>query len=815
MAIIPELINARPSSSFVGAPIEEFKELGATLQNRFEQNRASLGQFDSILENLDVRDVNRPAVNHEVSNFKNRINEFVDRGDFENISNDVFKMARDFQNNKIIGEAVKDKKQFSVWKDNVETLFKEGKIDHQTYQDTLEYSSARNNKPIEIDPETGTVSNIFSGYTPAEYQDIGQAMLDKSNDWKSNEKPVTVKYKDGKGNEVESQIIFDPKSQGFIFTGTNESVSDDELRSALTTAVMSDPKYMSYINQNLRFQKDKMFRARGIEEVTENDLTKIMGIDSEELKKQVEEAGYKYETMIADPEMRESLYDIFYRNKAIDGYVSPAVAKEGFSKTTTKLYDNKVYLEQLRHAHNLKLQRQKAADERDLELLKNQLEKPLAKSYIDSQPGTLIDSPFKLTEFPNRIKDIDQTVGKLEQKRRDGEIDYASATQEIEALKKEKAVLSTYNKVSKTQYLETSEGQKYLDNIYNDYLKWTRNSIEPKKSKEFFKEQLLADDVDKSNFVFKQRDNSHRDISSWFINEASRGLSNKVEDFQKDNNVAQSSFANVLSGTGDTSGKDANSVDIFNKGLKISLNEHSKNYLAWTPSGLKDFNEIKKGYDAEKVEINPGVYDSPIYDNWYYQADVVDKKTGKVLDTYSVMPKDQKSAQQNYWDLNWQLWQERGENDAIGKKAKQTLAHIKFPNLSTRDLNIELSGIDDDSELNTTDYSSVKRIGNQNYVVSKTKMEIPVIGEPGRTASRLVYQLIRVDDGISQGTEVDGNKINEIRHIDENGKDTKLFNPELVTNPEAVSKGMVNDFFSIEDIKSVLFDKTLNNNGTR
>jgi hypothetical protein len=138
--------------------------------------------------------------------------------------------------------------------------------------------------------------------------------------------------------------------QGFFFAGTTKSVPEDELQSALTGAVMNNPKYMAYINQNLMFLKENKLAARPSGQIYESDIVSsdpadgaLFNLSKDEFKKQIEEAGYKYDEMMADPEMREAMFDSMYRKKVINDYVNPAVQKEGFKEVDLKLYDDKVF----------------------------------------------------------------------------------------------------------------------------------------------------------------------------------------------------------------------------------------------------------------------------------------------------------------------------------------------------------------------------------------------------------------------------------------------------------------------------------------
>lgn len=827
MPILQPLQYARPTRSYVGAPVEELQLLGEKLEGRYQFNKERLGKFNILANNLDVRDVNKPLIEEELVGVNDRVKSFVDSGAYENLSGEIDSLVTDFSSNKLVSAALDDRKKSAVWKDEVESLYKAGKLDPDTYQNTLKLTNSQNRKSLVWNPNTKTYDNIFSGYSPVEYQDIEGAMFEKAKGWQASTKPVDVVYTDAKGKQTTSRIIYDPKNRGFVFTESNKSVSEEELQSALTTSIMNNPKYMAYINQNLMFRKNNMLEGRTNKEVYESDIFSnnpadgaLFNTNREEARKQIEDAGYKYDEMMADPEMREALYDVLYRRKAIDNYVNPAVAKEGYSEIESKLYDDKVYLEQIKFANDLKLQRQKAHDNANLEILKNRFEKERAVSYLDSQPGTLVGSPFVLEKIPGRLTELDGSISKLETDMKNGSIDYATGKNLMSQYQHEKSMLNNISTSKQVNYLETADGNSYLNNQYEKYRKATVSGGKQPESKEWFKNEVIKTTFDlahqnekTSSSTFSQsgrlQTNSLNSPRYDILSETWRTLKSKSAIVEDNNNLGNSSFANVLSGFGDVSGKDATTIDIYNKGLSLSLNNYSKDYLAWTPEGMKPLNDIKqnKKYKDKEIEVVGAFYDSPIYDTWYYQANVKDKKTGQILDTYSVMPKDQNTAQQNYQDLSKDIFESRG-NDAFGNKAKQTLSHIAFPDLKTSQLNLELSNVDEDSEPGAISYSSVREVGTGKFIISKEKVSFPILDDNNKvigSAPRLVYKAVRAKDTISSGTKVDGNTIYDMAY-NNNGNYEVLINPRYQGNEKALELKIANYFPSIEDIKSNLYD---------
>ncbi len=834
--ILKPLSYARPTRTYVGAPTEEVAKLGETLDTRYRENKAKANQIGTIANNLDVRDVNRNLVDQEITQYNDKLKALSDAGNYENLSNELDTLANDFNSNKILTKAVEDKKQSAAWRGNIESMYKEGKIDYTTYQNTLKLSEKQNNKALVYNPTTKSYDNIFSGFNPAEYQDIGKAMLDTAKDWKADSKPVTVTYKKG-GKDVTSQIVYDPAGQGFFFAGTTKSVPEDELQSALTGAVMNNPKYMAYINQNLMFLKENKLSSRPSGQIYESDIVSsnpadgaLFNLSKDEFKKQIEDAGYKYDEIMADPEMREAIFDSMYRKKVINDYVNPAVQKEGFKETEMKLYDDKVFLENLRTANDLKIQRQKAHDDKDLERLKQQFQKEQAATYIDSQPGTLIGTPFALDKIPGRVSELDQSIKKLTGDINAGTVDYATAMNTLKQYQQERIMLDNVLKTKQTNYINTEQGQNYVNSQYGRYVNAAKKQGKTPESKEWFIQELMKPTEGELTYKNKRADSGNfmsmfsgasvaGDISANYtqggiLQETYRGLKNKSQtSTQEGLDLGNSSFANVLSGPNDVTGEDKSTIDVYNKGLSSSLNSYSKDFLAWTPTGMVNLADIKqdKKYKGKEIEIVGAFYDGPIYDTWYNQATIIDKKTGEVLDVFSVMPKDQNTAAQNYADLNRDIAANRG-NDAFGRKAQQTLAHIAFPDLKTSQLSLELSSVDEDSEPGAVAYSTIKEVGNAKFIISKEKVSVPLINDDGKvigSAPKTVFKAIRAKDTASSQTKIDNNNIGDYLYGD--GKQSRvLVNPNYANNPKAVELGISNYFLSLEDIKSTLYSMQQN-----
>jgi hypothetical protein len=417
--------------------------------------------------------------------------------------------------------------------------------------------------------------------------------------------------------------------------------------------------------------------------------------------------------------------------------------------------------------------------------------------------------------MPGRVSELNQSIKLLEQDMKNGLIDSAAGDNRMKMYQDEKLMLENRLKITQSNFVESPEGINYLVDEYEKYKKATVKAGKIPEAFGWFKEEVL-----KPNFSDLAYNTETKTVNSFgpsgmlhqgkSTSERANSLANTWRELktkaqtkvQTDSKEGKSSYSNVL--TSDDKNSD---IYKFNSTITNSLNNNSVDYLAWTPEGMKTFDDIKKDkkYKGLDIEVVGAAHDSPIYDTWYVQGVIKNKKTGQILDNYDLMPKDQNTASQMYHDLNLSLAQDRG-NDVYGNRAKQNLAHIEFPDLKTSNLNLELAGVDEKSQAGTKTFSTIKQVGSAKIIVVREKVTIPIFNDNGDIVdygSRVMNKSYLASPTASAGTKITNQNIADYLP---NGELRPIKNPRYAADPVAVKYGLDNLFPSVEDLKSTLLD---------
>ena len=169
-----------------------------------------------------------------LQNTDNVLNSIAEKGDYENLTVAVSRAATGYQ--KRAKPLQQNLAAYQQYKETLDKLYDDGKIDHEDYTKTMEFST-KNYSGIQLD-ENGNAKNLFTGLEAVHNPDIPKMLKEALQGMvaDSNEQVIEVL---GQGPDGMYQV---KTTQGVKY------ISPDRVQNAMRM-VMEDPRVTSYIDR--------------------------------------------------------------------------------------------------------------------------------------------------------------------------------------------------------------------------------------------------------------------------------------------------------------------------------------------------------------------------------------------------------------------------------------------------------------------------------------------------------------------------------------------------------------------------------------
>jgi hypothetical protein len=497
---------ARQVQQYQGLPIDEVEALGDKLETRFVGSKTAQNTFEMGIDNLEVRDINRGVIDDALATAQGRLKGIRENNNWEDAEFLVQDAQKEFGMNKDVRGAMKDKAAYDAWSKSLEERYLTGQINPEVYNKTKKLASIKNQNPVTYDAQTGEYKNIFSGYTPMNNQDVQKAMFEMGEKWKSNTNPagIEIQTKDPvTGNVVSQRVKWDNSMQGYLIVGTEKYLREEELQAGLTQAVMANPMYRSFIQEGLML--DKAIKYGDTPDVKVTDLFStnpadgalLSGTTEAEAMKMIEELGYDPNEVLADPAVREALYDQISMMKKVKSYVDPAASAYSFSETEHQYLTDVVLMESIKHANTLRAQQQQhsydMAKQRDAQAFT--LKTTATPIHIANPSVISLGEDFDINKTKESLTENKGALAKLKkqletQKSSNPKGSYAAITKQITELQNVVSQQEGFISGVKNGFLDAPETLGRVDKTWAIYQKRPGFGSNGIKTKEQFIEFL-------------------------------------------------------------------------------------------------------------------------------------------------------------------------------------------------------------------------------------------------------------------------------------------------------------------------------------
>ena len=136
--------------TYAGLPLDAVKETGNILDTRYRKNKADQDQLEIMIDNLDVRDQNRPHVQQALENARQQLADIKEGGDWENAGAQVASAAKEFAMDKGVRGALKDKAAASAYMADLEERMKDEKIDINRYNEAKALAASQKYRSCDL-----------------------------------------------------------------------------------------------------------------------------------------------------------------------------------------------------------------------------------------------------------------------------------------------------------------------------------------------------------------------------------------------------------------------------------------------------------------------------------------------------------------------------------------------------------------------------------------------------------------------------------------------------------------------------------------
>ena len=284
------------SSPFVGQykglPIDAFQQSATVLQNRGVQNREQLDKLDMMAYEIQTAPIDESIKQARIQSIRDEQERIAQSGAYEMAGDLVRGQVKDFTRDKRLQTA---QGTYASYVKNLE--------ESEKYNPAQQVKIQKAYRDYVASGGVGETPDEFGRYnriSPVSfYEDVDiQEKIDKLvDDWKSNKTAWASKAKE----------------EGYITSGSNEQVTEEEVRQAATQMLMADPKISRQLEDEAKYL---LYRQSGDLSALDKSATEVVGTQK-----------FKNPKTGAIEER-----DITAMDYVMSNYVDPFAARESFVK---------------------------------------------------------------------------------------------------------------------------------------------------------------------------------------------------------------------------------------------------------------------------------------------------------------------------------------------------------------------------------------------------------------------------------------------------------------------------------------------------
>lgn len=229
-----QLANSHSIPDYQGSAIPELTKVASTLEDRYDQGVQSADLLDQSIRTSQAATPDQPVLRDLKDQYRQKLQGYADKGDYENMWRNVALDARDFAGKyKTIDQ---NRQAIGAWSSDLDKRVSEGKLDTAVasarklqMQDT--YSG------LKVDPDTGQFTNAFQGASTVPSIDVPE----KVNKWLQDSHAIEQGWK------VEKPT---PDGDWYITNGSErKKLPWATIKPVIDSGMQLDPEVKAYLSQ--------------------------------------------------------------------------------------------------------------------------------------------------------------------------------------------------------------------------------------------------------------------------------------------------------------------------------------------------------------------------------------------------------------------------------------------------------------------------------------------------------------------------------------------------------------------------------------
>lgn len=227
-----QLSNSRAIPEYVGNTIPELQQVSSTLQGRYDQGIQQSDLLDQAIKTSTAAPVDQPLLTQLKTNYRGKLQQYAEQGDYERMWRNVAMDARDFMGSYKTIDA--NRQAMGAFQQDLHKRVEEGKLDPavaaaKQAQISDTYSG------LKVDPQTGTLTNPFQAPNVVPSIDVPE----KVNKWLSESHAIEMGWK------AERDV-----NGWYVTNGTErKTLPWEKIKPVIDAGISLDPEVKAYLSQ--------------------------------------------------------------------------------------------------------------------------------------------------------------------------------------------------------------------------------------------------------------------------------------------------------------------------------------------------------------------------------------------------------------------------------------------------------------------------------------------------------------------------------------------------------------------------------------
>lgn len=241
-----QLANSRAIPQYQGSTVPELKEVAQTMQGRYDTGVQQSDLLDQSIKTSAAAPVDQPLLNSIKTRYRQKLQGYAQKGNYEDMWRDVALDARDFTN--AYKPIAANQQAMLSWQQELHKQVDAGKLDPAVAKAKLA-QSADTYKGLQMDPSTGQYTNHFQGADVVPSIDVPE----KINKWLSESHAIEAGWK------AEKDV-----NGWYVTNGTErKSLPWEKIKPVIDAGIKLDPEVKAYLSQEHELAPYYLGMSRG------------------------------------------------------------------------------------------------------------------------------------------------------------------------------------------------------------------------------------------------------------------------------------------------------------------------------------------------------------------------------------------------------------------------------------------------------------------------------------------------------------------------------------------------------------------------